>query len=32
MANFAFTDLSTKNAAILIDNTSDYSKGLAKSF
>lgn len=32
MANFAFEDLKVKNAAILMDNTSDYSKGLAKSF
>lgn len=32
MANFAFGDLKLKNAAVLIDNTSDYSKGLAKSF
>jgi branched-chain amino acid transport system substrate-binding protein len=32
MANFAYGDLSAKNVAVLIDNTSDYSKGLAKSF
>lgn len=32
MANFAFEDLSTKNAAMLVDSTSDYSKGLAKNF
>lgn len=32
MANFAFEDLNGKNAAILVDNTSDYSKGLAKKF
>lgn len=32
MANFAFNDLALKNAAVLIDNTSDYSKGLAESF
>lgn len=32
MANFAFNDLSGKNAAILVDSTSDYSKGLAKKF
>ncbi|MGB7605595.1 MAG: ABC transporter substrate-binding protein [Lutisporaceae bacterium] len=32
MANFAFTDLQLKNAAVLIDNTSDYSLGLAKNF
>lgn len=32
MANFAFEDLNGKNAAILVDNTSDYSKGLAKTF
>lgn len=32
MANFASQDLRMKNAAILIDNTSDYSKGLATSF
>lgn len=32
MANFAFNDLNLKNAAVLIDNTSDYSKGLAKNF
>lgn len=32
MANFAYGDLNAKNAAVLIDNTSDYSKGLANSF
>ncbi|MGY0373939.1 ABC transporter substrate-binding protein [Clostridium sp. JNZ J1-5] len=32
MGNFAYTDLGKKNAAILVDSTSDYSKGLAKSF
>ena len=32
MANFAFSDLALKNAAVLVDNTSDYSKGLAESF
>jgi branched-chain amino acid transport system substrate-binding protein len=32
MANFAFNDLKLKNAAVLVDNTSDYSKGLAKNF
>lgn len=32
MANFAFNDLKLRNAAVLIDNTSDYSKGLAKNF
>ncbi len=32
MANFAFHDLSLKNAAVLFDNTSDYSKGLTKNF
>jgi len=32
MANFAFEDLKLKNAAVLLDNTSDYSKGLAASF
>jgi branched-chain amino acid transport system substrate-binding protein len=32
MANFAFNDLAGKNAAILVDSTSDYSKGLAKKF
>jgi branched-chain amino acid transport system substrate-binding protein len=32
MANFAYGDLSTKNAAVLVDSTSDYSKGLAKNF
>ncbi|SHI58582.1 ABC transporter substrate-binding protein [Lutispora thermophila] len=32
MANFAGQDLGAKKAAILIDTTSDYSKGLATSF
>jgi branched-chain amino acid transport system substrate-binding protein len=32
MANFAYGDLAKTNAAVLVDNTSDYSKGLAKSF
>lgn len=32
MANFAFNDLAGKNAAILVDSTSDYSKGLAAKF
>lgn len=32
MANFAFTDLNSKKVAILFDNTSDYAKGLTKSF
>lgn len=32
MANFAFKDLGLEKAAILMDNTSDYSKGLTKSF
>jgi branched-chain amino acid transport system substrate-binding protein len=32
MANFAAGDLKAKSAAILIDSTSDYSKGLSKSF
>jgi branched-chain amino acid transport system substrate-binding protein len=32
MARFAVNDLKKKNAIILIDNSSDYSKGLAKSF
>ncbi|MDF2882638.1 MAG: transporter substrate-binding protein [Clostridiaceae bacterium] len=32
MANFASTDLKAKNAAILQDVTSDYSKGLLTSF
>ncbi|MGP1909640.1 ABC transporter substrate-binding protein [Metabacillus sp. JX24] len=31
-ANFATGDLSVKNAAVLIDSSSDYAKGLAKSF
>lgn len=31
-ANFAFTSLKAKNAAILIDNSSDYSKGLSAVF
>lgn len=32
MANFAFSELGFKNAAILRDNTSDYSKGLTVNF
>jgi branched-chain amino acid transport system substrate-binding protein len=32
LANFASDDLKSKKAAILLDNTSDYSKGLVKSF
>jgi branched-chain amino acid transport system substrate-binding protein len=32
MAKFAYNDLNKKNAAVLIDNTSDYSKGLSASF
>lgn len=32
MANFAYDDLGFKNAAILMDNTSDYAKGLAAAF
>ncbi|MBC2581231.1 ABC transporter substrate-binding protein [Clostridium sp. DJ247] len=32
MANFAYSDLGKKNAALLVDSTSDYSKGLSKSF
>lgn len=32
LAEFASGDLAVKKAAILIDNTSDYSKGLAKAF
>lgn len=32
MANFAFNELKLTKAAILRDNTSDYSKGLTKSF
>ena len=32
MANFASKDLQVKKAAILIDNTSDYAKGLAQFF
>ena len=32
LANFASSDLKSKEAAILLDNTSDYSKGLVKSF
>lgn len=32
LANFAVEDLKSKNAAVLIDTTSDYSKGLSKSF
>lgn len=32
MSNFAYDDLKTKKAALLVDTTSDYSKGLAKNF
>ncbi|MBW9158777.1 ABC transporter substrate-binding protein [Clostridium tagluense] len=32
MATFAYKDLGKKNVALLVDNTSDYSKGLAKNF
>ncbi len=32
MASFAYNDLGVRKAAVLIDNTSDYSKGLAKFF
>lgn len=32
MANFAYNELKIKNAAILIDNSSDYAKGLAHFF
>lgn len=32
MGNFAASDLNTKKAAILLDNTSDYSKGLSENF
>jgi branched-chain amino acid transport system substrate-binding protein len=32
MAKFAFQDLKAKKAAIVIDSTSDYSRGLADSF
>lgn len=32
MANFAYSDLSLKNAAVLVDSASDYSKGLVKCF
>jgi len=32
MSNFAYNDLGLKNAAILTDTASDYSKGLANSF
>lgn len=32
MANFASGDLGKKKAALLVDSTSDYSKGLAKNF
>ncbi|QGU95667.1 ABC transporter substrate-binding protein [Clostridium bovifaecis] len=32
MANFAYQDLGKKNAVLLVDNASDYSKGLSKSF
>ncbi|MFL0245751.1 ABC transporter substrate-binding protein [Candidatus Clostridium stratigraminis] len=32
MSNFAYNDLKVKKAAMLVDTTSDYSKGLAKNF
>lgn len=32
MSNFAFNDLKAKKAVVLVDSTSDYSKGLAKNF
>jgi len=32
MADFAYNDLGKRNAAILVDNSNDYSKGLAKNF
>ncbi len=32
MARFAFNNLKKKNAVVIIDNSSDYSKGLAKAF
>lgn len=32
MANYAFKDLKVKKAAILVDNTSDYAKGLTQFF
>lgn len=32
MARFAFNNLKKKNAIVIIDNSSDYSKGLAKAF
>lgn len=32
MGEFAYSDLGGKKAAILMDNTSDYSKGLTKAF
>ena len=32
MANFAYGDLAKRNAAMLVDSTSDYSKGLSKNF
>lgn len=32
MANFAYEDLGKKNAVLLVDSASDYSKGLSKSF
>ncbi len=32
MAEFAFGDLSAKNAAVLSDSTSDYAKGLSSNF
>jgi branched-chain amino acid transport system substrate-binding protein len=32
MAKFAFNDLKAKTVAVIVDNSSDYSKGLAKAF
>lgn len=32
MASFAYNDLGVRKSAVLVDNTSDYSKGLAKFF
>lgn len=32
MSNFAYNDLGAKKAAVLVDTTSDYSKGLTKNF
>lgn len=32
MSNFAYNDLQAKKAVMLVDSTSDYSKGLAKNF